>query len=85
LIECSVKPDEIPEIPSHHFLMRGTVNDENESKNKAKLDEAQSRDTNDYRYRSRVHLTRSGRKFKGRGLRVSCHSTPMAFSLNSLT
>lgn len=65
--ECSVKPEEIPEIPANKFLMRGAKepeNDDSKKENQENLSKAE-------KIRSSTRITRSGRKIKGRGFRVS--------------
>ncbi|RWS31187.1 peptidyl-prolyl cis-trans isomerase cyp11-like isoform X1 [Leptotrombidium deliense] len=59
-VECTIKPEEIPEIPANRFLMRDV--EAKDAANKAK-------GTRDERIRSRTQTTRSGRKVKGRGFR----------------
>lgn len=54
-VECSVRPEEVPDIPENKFLMRYTIEGDKEEKT--------LRGNGDY--------SRSGRKFKGRGIKVS--------------
>ncbi|XP_074592963.1 peptidyl-prolyl cis-trans isomerase 9-like [Brevipalpus obovatus] len=63
--ECSVKPEEIPEIPTNKFLMRGAKepeNDDSKKENQENLSKAE-------KIRSSTRVTRSGRKIRGRGFR----------------
>ncbi|CAF4792145.1 unnamed protein product, partial [Rotaria sp. Silwood1] len=55
-LKTTIAPDEIPEIPAHKFLMRPTLNDNNETLN--------TRTTN---YRASKKIDSSGRPVKGRG------------------
>lgn len=66
---CSIRPEEIPEIPSNKFLLRGAKQNGDESK-KENQDNEPSRA---FRYRREPMISRSGRKIKGRGSRVCCN------------
>lgn len=74
-IECSIKPEEIPEIPQNKFLLRRVASPQENAD--AKDDRQPERDRNsdrrrddsDDRYRHQAR-TSSGRKIKGRGFRV---------------
>ncbi|KAL1513813.1 hypothetical protein ABEB36_003168 [Hypothenemus hampei] len=69
----NIKPDEIPEVPSNKFLMRGGPEKENKERRRDRDRGRDRRDRNDYmanhynRKRRPVITTKSGRVVKGRG------------------
>jgi peptidyl-prolyl isomerase G (cyclophilin G) len=62
---CSVRPDEIPEVPVNKFLSRDSVRTENDDSTRVRRDEIYQRRKE--RRMQQDATTRSGRKIKGRG------------------
>ena len=56
-LECSVRPEEVPDIPDNKFLMRDSDKNERDRNFRRMTDD-------------RRDVSRSGRKFKGRGVKV---------------
>ncbi|XP_066149736.1 peptidyl-prolyl cis-trans isomerase G [Euwallacea fornicatus] len=92
----NIKPEEIPEVPSNKFLMRGAPDKEKQTKDRKRGDRDRDRDNdrfrrdrNDFngngysRRRRPVITTKSGRVIKGRG-RFRFH-TPSRSRSRSLT
>jgi hypothetical protein len=79
-LKTTIDPDEIPEIPAHKFLMRRSLNDNNNN-NETSNTRYENFLINIFRYkfffstsnyRSSKKIDSSGRPVKGRGFMVSC-------------
>ncbi|XP_060081903.1 peptidyl-prolyl cis-trans isomerase G-like [Ylistrum balloti] len=64
---ASIRPDEIPDVPSQKFLMRENPSKDQDEKAKSPPGFGQRRPIDRIPYSSQIKITRSGRRIKGRG------------------
>jgi hypothetical protein len=84
-IECSVRPEEVPVIPANNFLMRKIESEKEENiRETENAREELKNSSGSYERRTRnIPISRSGRKIKGRGFRVSLYSS-LEYSIKSI-
>ncbi len=76
-----MRPEEVPVIPANNFLMRKIESEKEEiTRDTQNAREELKNTSGSYERRTRnIPISRSGRKIKGRGFRVSLYSSSIQY------